>query len=135
MESVENLDKLYCIIFRDSDWSEGLHFITPDSWFIQVGTWQYEQGKKLDAHMHKLYERITNKTHEVVYVRKGSLRVDIFDLKKSKVRDVVLNEGDMAIFADGGHSYEILENDTQVLEVKNGPFISVNKDKVKFEPH
>jgi len=26
-----------------------------------------------------------------------------------------------------------LENDTQIIESKNGPFISVDKDKKKFE--
>jgi len=29
----------------------------------------------------------------------------------------------------GYHGYEILEDDTRVLEVKNGPFTSVEADK------
>ena len=36
------------------------------------------------------------------------------------------------MFAYGGHGYEILEDDTEVIEAKNGPFTDVNTDKVKF---
>ena len=41
-------------------------------------------------------------------------------------------EGDLAIFAFGGHGYYILEDDTQVIETKNGPFVDVATDKTKF---
>ena len=42
-------------------------------------------------------------------------------------------QGDLAVFGFGGHGYEILEDDTQIIESKNGPFISVDKDKKKFK--
>ena len=38
----------------------------------------------------------------------------------------------MAVFAFGGHGFEILENDTKIIESKNGIFTSVEQDKVKF---
>ena len=44
----------------------------------------------------------------------------------------VLFEGDLAVFAYGGHGYVILEDDTQIIETKNGPFIDVDTDKTKF---
>ena len=46
--------------------------------------------------------------------------------------DFVLSEGDLAVYAFGGHGYEMLKDDTQIVETKNGPFVSVDKDKEKF---
>ena len=37
------------------------------------------------------------------------------------------------IILSGGHGYEILEDNTQIIEAKNGPFIDVETDKRKFE--
>ena len=31
-----------------------------------------------------------------------------------------------------GHGYEILENDTRVLEIKNGPYPGAERDRVRF---
>ena len=45
----------------------------------------------------------------------------------------MLNEGDLAIFAYGGHGYVILEDNTQIIETKNGPFVDVATDKTKFK--
>ena len=39
-------------------------------------------------------------------------------------------KGDLAVFAYGGHGYEILEDDTQIIEAKNGPYIDVKTDKM-----
>ena len=43
-----------------------------------------------------------------------------------------MNVGDLAVFVYGGHGYEILEDDTKIIEAKNGPFINVEKDKERF---
>ena len=60
------------------------------------------------------------------------MRVTLYteDLEEFKKFD--LKEGDLAVFAYGGYGYEILENDTQIIESKNGPFIDVDTDKIKF---
>ena len=46
--------------------------------------------------------------------------------------EYIIYKGDTAVFAYGGHGYEILEDDTQIIEAKNGPFTDVATDKVKF---
>ena len=51
----------------------------------------------------------------------------------SRVEEIILKEGDMAIMAYGAHGYKILENNTKIIEAKNGPFLSVEVDKVKYE--
>lgn len=132
MESIKHDGKIISIIYRESDWVKGLNFITPDELFVQVGSWWYDKGKKLDAHVHKNFDRTVNRTQETIYVKQGSVKVELYSEKEEFIKDYILNEGDLAVFAFGGHGYEILQNDTQIIESKNGPFISVEKDKKKF---
>jgi len=124
--------KIISILYRDEDWIEGLNFITPNEMFIQVGSWWYPKGKKLDSHIHNVFERSATRTQEMTYVKKGSMKVLLYDEDKNFLEDYILNEGDLAVFVNGGHGYEILEDNTQIIEAKNGPFIDVNTDKTKF---
>ena len=133
METHSHNGKILSIVYREEDWVEGLNFITPDNLFIQVGSWWYQKGKKLDSHVHNDFERVSTRTQEMTYVKKGSMRVLLYDENYNYLKDFVLNIGDLAVFAFGGHGYEILEDNTQIIESKNGPFISVDKDKKKFK--
>lgn len=132
METIKNNGKIISIIHRDEDWKKGLDFITPDDHFVQVGTWWYDSGKKLDSHVHKDFSRTAQRTQESVYVRKGSMRVLLFTEEMEYLQDFILKEGELAVFGYGGHGYEILEDDTQIIESKNGPFAGVEQDKIKF---
>jgi oxalate decarboxylase/phosphoglucose isomerase-like protein (cupin superfamily) len=132
MKIYKHKGKIISIIYRDEDWVQGLNFITPDEMFVQVGSWWYQKGKKLDSHIHNDFERIATRTQEMTYVKRGSMKVLLFDEEKNFLEDFVLLKGDLAVFAYGGHGYEILENNTQIIEAKNGPFIDVNTDKTKF---
>ena len=124
--------KILSIVYRDEDWIEGLNFITPNEMFVQVGSWWYNKGKKLDSHVHNEFARTAIRTQEMTYVKKGSMRVLLYDEDKNYLEDFIIKEGDMAVFAYGGHGYEILDDDTQIIEAKNGPFIDVETDKTKF---
>lgn len=129
MEEIRDGERLVAIVWRASDWMPGLNFCTPDHFFIQVGCWQYPAGKELGAHRHKIYDRKVAQTQEVVYVKRGGMKVRIFGDDKRLMKEVVLETGDFAVLAGCAHGYEILEDDTQVLEVKNGPFIDADTDK------
>jgi hypothetical protein len=119
------------VIFHKKDeWKEGLDFLTPNEYFIQAGTWWYQKGKDLRAHEHIVNERTAVKTQEVIVIISGKVRVDLYDGNKKIYHQEVLVAGDMGIILKGGHGYHILEDNTKVIEVKNGPFISVEKDKV-----
>jgi hypothetical protein len=132
MEIIKQGEEILVIVCRDNEWHEGLNFVTPDSFFVQAGTWSYNKGKILAAHIHKVHPRKTNKTYETIYIKQGKLKASIYDNDKKFIKEIILNQGDYAVFAEGGHGYEILEDNTKVLEVKNGPFVSVEKDKDKF---
>jgi len=124
---------LLCIVYKDEDWVEGLNFITDDSLFIQVGSWWYQNGKNLATHKHNTVPRESNITQEMVYVKRGSMLATIYDQDMNFIEEVILKEGDLAIMVYGGHGYKILDDDTKIIEAKNGPFLSVEIDKVKYE--
>jgi len=132
MNIIENEGRIIAIIHRNEEWKEGLDFLTPNELFIQVGTWWYDKGRKLDSHIHHDFKRTAERTQECVYVKQGSMRVLLYSETKDFLEDFIVKEGDLAIFAYGGHGYEILEDNTQIIESKNGPFISVEADKTKF---
>jgi hypothetical protein len=117
------------VIQRAKEWEPGLHFFTADEYALQVGSWWYPAGKKLNSHKHRQNVREIPYTQECVYVVHGSMQVDIYNDRKQMINSTILNQGDLAILIAGGHGYTILSPDTKILEVKNGPFISAELDK------
>ena len=43
--------------------------------------------------------------------------------------DLEVNVGDVIILLRGGHGYDILDDDTEVLEIKNGPYVGSDLDR------
>lgn len=110
-------------------WREGLNFYSQDDDFIQVGVWGYDNGKELKAHIHNEVSREVLWTQEVLFVHSGKIRANIFDTTEQKVAEIEVSEGDVIILLRGGHGYDILEDGTQVLEVKNGPYVGPDRDR------
>lgn len=113
-------------------WQDGLNFFSQDEDFIQVGIWGYGADKKLKAHIHNEVKREVLWTQEVLFVRTGKLRANIFDTNENKVAELQVNTGDVIILLRGGHGYEILEDGTQVLEIKNGPYVGPDLDRKRL---
>jgi hypothetical protein len=128
-KKIEFNSEEYALIIDGSKIPDGLKFYTSDDKFVQVASWKYEEGKTLDAHSHKICERTSNVTQEVVIVKKGSIKVKIFNNDEELIAEEIIKEGDILIQFQGGHEYEILEDDTEVFEVKNGPYPGLEKDK------
>lgn len=113
----------------------GLIPLTNDDEFLQVVVWgHYKKGKYLQDHWHNEFERTAMRTYEVIYVVKGAIEVRLFDLNLVLVETLTVGQGEILILLESAHGYTILEEDTTVLEIKNGPFMGVDKDKTKFQP-
>jgi hypothetical protein len=106
-------------------WTDGLSFFSHDDDFIQFGTWSYGKGKALLAHRHNIVPRHFN--------WKGSIRAQVYDLQNRKVAEFTAQEGDVVAMLAGGHGYDILEDGTRVLEVKNGPYVGAEADRVRLK--
>jgi hypothetical protein len=115
------------------EWGAGLKFFSEPSEFIQVGIWGYAQGQVLRPHVHQEVAREAPLTQEVLYVRRGSLEARVYNRDEQVVETLVAREGDILAMLYGGHGYTILEDGTQVLEIKNGPYPGAEKDRRRID--
>ena len=132
IEKIEHNGLIVAIIIKGNEWPEGLNFISSDTDYQQVGFWNYNKGKVLSAHVHLDAPRQVLKTQEVILVKQGRLRVDIYNQEEQFFTSAELGVGDIGVFLHGGHGYEILENGTKVVEIKNGPYVGPDKDRKRI---
>jgi len=128
-EKIMDGDLILAIVIRNTDWEEGLNFVSSEEDYLQVGIWGYNKGKKLEPHIHLLAPREVLRTQEVVFVKDGRIKADIYTENEEFLKSVELRKGDAIILLNGGHGYEILEDNTRVLEVKNGPYVGTDRDR------
>ena len=110
-------------------WKDGLNFFSQDREYVQVGSWGYDTGTALKPHVHNHVPREVTVTQEVLYVRCGAIKARIFGLQDQPLAEFKAHEGDVVILLRGGHGYDIIEDGTQVLEIKNGPYLGAEVDR------
>lgn len=115
--------------FSADDAPQGLGFMTSDAAFLQVGSWRYPAGKELAAHNHNIVDRAIHRTQELAFVVKGAMEAFIFDELDQLVETVRVGRHEGIILFAGGHGYRILEDDTIVIETKNGPYPGADIDR------
>ena len=120
-------------IYIPSSWEKGLNFFSEEDDFLQVGVWGYEKGIKLQPHIHNEVKREAVRTQEVIFVRSGRVAATILDEEGNFTERLELGAGDTLVLLKGGHGYEILEDNTRVLEVKNGPYPGAEVDRRRLE--
>ncbi len=120
-------------IKSEEAWKGSLNFFSQDQEFIQVGTWGYDKNKHLLPHIHNKVTREVFWTQEVIFVKKGQITAHVFGTDQKKITDIKVQAGDIIILLMGGHGYTIDEDGTQVLEVKNGPYVGPDLDRRRFE--
>jgi hypothetical protein len=123
--------RLYSLIIRSSYCAEGISFFTESSFSQQVGYMNREKGYIISPHRHNIVERTVFLTQEVLYIKRGKIRVDFYDDSQKYLQSSILNSGDIILLASGGHGFEMLE-DSEIIEVKQGPYCG-EEDKVRFE--
>ena len=99
-QNIKNItfkDELYSSVFDLKNIKEGLDFITSDNSFIQVGTWDYQEGKILDAHYHNTFERKSYITQEVVLVVQGSIVCNLYTIEGEFITSEEINQGQLII--------------------------------------
>jgi len=121
---------LLAIIIRAQYSNDGIEFFTNDNDSQQLGYMARPKGYTIQPHRHNLIKREVHLTQEVLYVKKGKVRVDFFDNQQSYLFSDIISEGDVILLSDGGHGFQMLEN-TELIEVKQGPYCG-EIDKVRF---
>ena len=127
---VHGLEPIALIIKANFD-EPGLHFFTPGSFSQQVAFMKHPAGHKITPHVHNMVNRQVLYTQEVLLIRKGRLRVNLYSSSKEFITSRDLEAGDVILLCGGGHSFEMLE-ETSMVEVKQGPYAG-DQDKTRFE--
>jgi len=120
-----------CIIIRREYVSDKTTFFTPMDYSQQLGIINYPKGGKIKPHFHNELTREVHLTQEVLLIRKGSVKVNLYDKELTFLDSKILVEGDVILLASGGHGFEMLE-DSEMLEIKQGPYNGVTDDKTHF---
>ncbi len=131
IERVEHDGKLLAIVIRKDFNKKGLTFVTEDEFGLQVGVHIQDKGFEAKPHKHLPFEELRDlKVQEMFYVKKGRIKIGLYDDEGKKIRDVEGNAGDTLIL-NSGHSFLCLE-DSKFIEIKQGPY-SAKKDKSRFK--
>lgn len=110
-----------------TDFSPGLMPITDETEPLQVLALAYKKGGHVVApHKHSPRQRTVAKLQECLIVRQGRIKIDLYGSDNIYFRTLELKQGEIFISLAGGHGVEFLE-DSEVFEIKNGPF---QEDKV-----
>ncbi len=131
--SVYDDDKQLLAIFDGANSiKEGLNFYGNRGDYLQVGGFKYDNGKILRNHRHTNRPRTSILTQEVMVVLKGSCEALIFDMDDKLVYRQNLYAGQFVIVYLAGVGFKILEDDTVMIEAKNGPYIVDNDDEDRY---
>ncbi len=123
-----------CILFSDFNKNALEHFFKVSNLIkidSQCSSLKMKKGTTFKPHKHIWKEpegRVI--TQESWVVLRGSVKCYFYDVDDTLLATPILKEGDASFTFYGGHTYEILEDDTIVYEYKTGPYLGQKFDKV-----
>ncbi len=123
--------QLLAIIIKRKYQKEGISFFTPNEFSQQLAYMKHGQGHKISPHVHKKVPRRVVYTQEVLFIKSGQVKVDLYTQKRKYLESFILNAGDVILLAYGGHGFTMLKP-SEIIEVKQGPYVG-QEDKVRFE--
>ena len=124
-----NKDKLVLALMRFDEISEYRTDLSPDEEYLQISGRKLEKGLKVKAHKHIPIARETDITQEAWVVFEGCIKGTFYDLDDSVLYETEIGKGDVIVLFRGGHSLEVLDEDTIFYEFKTGPYYGVEADK------
>ncbi len=131
IEEVISNQELLAIIVMANFNSDGISFFTPNHFSQQIAYMKHPEGKIIQPHVHNTVHREVYHTKEVLFIKKGKLRVDFYDDTKKYLESRILESGDVILLSTGGHGFKVLE-DLEMFEVKQGPYAG-DQDKTRFK--
>ena len=122
--------KFEIIIYPNKFKKKGVHFASPNNFTKQVGILNFPKNHFIRPHKHTRYLRKIYRTSEVLFVKKGKLRVDFYNNQKKYLFSKIVEKDNIIILNEGSHGFKILQN-SSIIEIKQGPFIKI-LDKTRF---
>jgi hypothetical protein len=124
------LEPIALVVRKDHD-EPGIRFFTPPNFSQQLAFMKRPAGYRVAAHVHNLHLRQVLYTQEVLFIRSGRVKVNLYSSEKKPIGSKTLSPGDIILLCGGGHSLEMLE-ESSIFEIKQGPFAG-DSDKTKIE--
>lgn len=125
-------DTLIAMIIRSSFRLDATRFFSPNDFSQQLGFLSHPMGAAIPAHRHRRVQRSVVLTQEVLVVRRGRVRANLFDMESRFLCSRELEAGDIIFLCQGGHGFDALE-DLEMIEVKQGPYSGRASDKVLLD--
>lgn len=121
-EVIEKNGQIFAHVIHKSHRPDGVNFMTPDNYTLQLGMIGHPAGRKIRDHVHNPHIHYeVDTTQEFLYVEKGKIKAFIYDYDWNVVKEIILSKGDILLQVAGGHGFEVIES-CYLIEVKQGPF-------------
>ena len=101
------------------------NFIGSSKHSLQFGYILKNKNDFIKRHKHKKIKRTIKGTPEILIIKKGKVRVNIFYKKKS-ITSVLLSKNDLISIIDCEHSLKFFSK-TVIQEIKQGPYFKDEK--------
>ena len=113
---------------------QGRTNVSADHEFLQLATLRMNAGHTFQAHQHVWKPAPVDRViaQESWLIVTGRVRVMLYDTDGTELHTTELGPGDASMTFQGGHNYQILEDDTVVYEYKTGPYQGPELDKVSL---
>lgn len=123
--------KVLHLIHRLEDFDTRTEVIEENN-FLQCASLKLPLNKTFRPHRHITKERHYKEqiAQESWVIIRGKVKAFFYDLDDKLLTTRILNQGDASFTLYGGHTYEILEDNTLVYEYKTGPYEGQKLDKV-----
>jgi len=131
IEKVMHDNKVIALIIYKEYQQRGIEFLSPNEYSLQLGYMTRPKGYKVVPHTHHAVHRNTVGTQEVLFIKKGEIRIDFYSFEQEFLESRKLCAGDIILLAGAGHGIEVLK-EASIIEVKNGPYIK-GADKGRFK--
>ncbi len=119
---VKYKDQIIAHIFSHEIKAEGVKFLSPDSYTLQLGLIEHPSGKIVKDHIHRQdIQYQVDTTQEFLYIEKGQVKIKLFSNEWEELGEFILSAGDFVLLVSGGHGLEVVE-DCRIIEIKQGPY-------------
>jgi cupin fold WbuC family metalloprotein len=118
-----NKNKLLHIISNDLDENEKRVDLTDVNLPLQVSRINLKEST-VRPHNHNPKELFKEKIkpNECWIVLNGKIDISLFDEDKNNIKNTILSKGSILITIDGGHSINKSSQDSELVEIKLGPY-------------
>jgi hypothetical protein len=128
VKEIKDKKKLIAIIVYKEFKKKGIYFFTPNNFPQQLGYMNRPKNYVIKPHKHRKIVRKIDKVQEVLFIKKGKLQVDLYNPSGKFISKYILKTGDCIFLSSGGHGFRMLSN-TEILEVKLGPYLGIKEKK------